>query len=66
MNKDFQMISTQDCAQFLTAFARVKIYDFEIFEALESVFLSTIDQANGETLVTMYLAHSSLSQNIIK
>lgn len=60
-DQDFLDLTTLDCAQFLTAFARVNIYDFELFEALERVFLKQIDQANGETLVTMYNAHAALA-----
>ncbi|CDW89579.1 UNKNOWN [Stylonychia lemnae] len=65
-NQTFHTITTVDCAQFMTAFAKVEIFDFELFESLESVFLSQIDQARGETLVTMYLSHGALSQDMIK
>eukprot|EP00347_Sterkiella_histriomuscorum_P015889 403355301 len=65
-DQDFLDLSTLDCAQFLTAFARVELFDFELFEALERVFLQQIDQANGETLVTMYNAHASFAQDVVK
>lgn len=55
-----------DCAQFLTAFARVEMFDFELFEFLELQLVKNLHEANGQTLVTVLLAHSALCQNVIK
>lgn len=65
-NNPLQTLKPVDCAQFLTAFARLEIFDFEVFEALERNFFHNIDKAEGETLVTMFLAHSALSQDVIR
>ena len=55
-----------DCAQFMTAFCRVSMFDLELFEALEGVFVKKIDQTSAETLVTMFTSHAAWSQNLIE
>jgi hypothetical protein len=50
----------------MTAYCRVGIFDFELFEILENVFIKNIDKASGETLVTMFTSHASWAQNMIE
>ena len=40
----------------MTAFCRVKLFEqhFDLFELLERHFVKHIDNASGETLVTMF------------
>lgn len=38
----------------------------ELFEVLESVFIKRIEEAEGETLVTMFTTHASWAQNMIE
>ena len=56
---DSTLLSPLDCAQFMTAFCRVKLFDPELFEVLEHCFTKRIDEATGETLVTMFVSHAS-------
>lgn len=58
--KQLLSLKPVDCAQFLTAFARVEMFDFELFEFLELQLLKDIQEANGQTLVTVLLAHQAL------
>lgn len=49
-----------DCAQLMSAFCKVKLFEgnLDLFELLERHFVKYIDQATGETLVTMYTSHA--------
>lgn len=50
----------------MTAYCRVEMYDLELFEVLEHAFVKRIDEATGETLVTMFSSHASWAQNMIE
>ena len=52
----------------MTAFCRVKLFEqhFDLFELLERHFVKHIDNASGETLVTMFTSHASWEQHIIE
>lgn len=69
-NKDLSLtekLKPIDCAQFMTAFCRVGFFeDQELFEVLEQVFLARIEEASGETLVTIFTAHASWAQSMIE
>ena len=55
-----------DCAQLMTAYCRVKIFDLDLLQTLEEVFLQKIEKAEGETLVTMFNSHANWAQNMIE
>lgn len=52
----------------MTAFCRVKLFEqhFDLFELLERHFVKHIDNASGETLVTMFTSHASWAQHMIE
>ena len=54
-----------DCAQLMTAFSRLKLFEVDLFELLERHFVRNIDQASGETLVTMFASHAAWAQDMI-
>lgn len=43
----------------MTAFCRVGIFDVDFLEILETIFIKRIDEASGETLVTMFTSHAA-------
>ncbi len=55
-----------DCAQLMTAFCRVQLFDFELMEHLERTFVRHIDLASGETLVTMFTSHAAWAAHMIE
>lgn len=63
-----QNLTPLDCAQFLTAFCRVKYFEgnLDLFECLERYFIRNIDRASGETLVTMFISHAAWAQHMIE
>lgn len=56
-----EQLSPLDCAQLMTSFCRLKLFDdnLEFFELIERSFVKHIDEASGETLVTMFTSHAS-------
>ncbi len=50
----------------MTAYCRVSIFDVDLLQTLEQVFVKKIDEANGETLVTMFTSHASWAQDMIE
>lgn len=54
-----------DCAQLMTAFSRLKLFEVDLFELLERHFVRNIDLASGETLVTMFVSHAAWAQDMI-
>ena len=54
-----------DCAQFMTAYRRIGIFDIELFYGLEGAFIRRIEEADGQTLVTMFIAHVSWAKEIV-
>lgn len=52
----------------MTAFCRVKLFEdnLELFELLERSFVRHIDEASGETLVTMFTSHATWAQHMIE
>ena len=52
----------------MTAFCRVKLFEdnLDLFELVERHFVRNIDQASGETLVTMFTSHASWAQHMIE
>jgi hypothetical protein len=51
----------------MTAFCKVKFFEnnLDLFELLERSLVKNIDQASGETLVTMYTSHAAWGQYMI-
>jgi hypothetical protein len=51
----------------MTAFCKVKFFEnnLDLFELLERSFVKYIDNASGETLVTMYTSHAAWGQYMI-
>lgn len=49
----------------MTAFSRLKLFEVDLFELLERHFVRNIDDASGETLVTLYVSHAAWSQDMI-
>ena len=66
--KEERFLSPLDCAQLMSAFCKVKLFDanLDLFELLERQFVKYIDQATGETLVTMYTSHAVWGQHMIE
>ena len=54
-----------DCAQLMTAFCRVKMFDAELLDVLEHLFISRIDEAFGQTLTTMFISHAAWASEMI-
>jgi hypothetical protein len=52
-------IKPNEITQFMTAFCRAQIFDVHLMEALESQFISQIDQAEAPSLVTMFTSHGA-------
>lgn len=52
----------------MSAFCKVKLFEgnLDLFELLERQFVKFIDQATGETLVTMYTSHAVWGQHMIE
>lgn len=55
-----------DCAQFMTAYCRVGIFDLELFEVLEMAFIKRIDEASGESCVTMFTSHANWCVDMVE
>ena len=53
-----------DCAQIMTSFCRLELYDRELFYLLQNNFYAGIKEGNvnSQTLITMFIAHQSWSQ----
>jgi hypothetical protein len=52
----------------MTAFARVRLFEgnLDLFETLERHFVKNVDFASGETLVTLFTAHSSWAAHMVE
>ena len=50
----------------MTAFCRVGIFDIDFLEMLETIFIKRIEEASGETLVTMFTSHAAWAENMIE
>jgi hypothetical protein len=61
--KPQEQLTPLDCAQLMTAYCRNKLFDdnFDLFDLLERSFVRHIDDATGETLVTMFTSHASFA-----
>ncbi len=66
--REERRLTPLDCAQIMTAFCKVKLFEnnLDLFELLERHFVKYIDQATGETLVTMYTSHAAWGQHMIE
>lgn len=49
----------------MTAYSRVEMWDLEFFEVLEKVFIDKIEEATGESIVTMFVSHSNWAAHMI-
>ena len=64
MNQKHNHLKAIDCAQIMTAYCKLEMYDRELFYMLENNFYSRMkqDRVNSTTLITMFLAHQNWSQ----
>ena len=63
---DKSSLAPIDCAMFMTAYCRGNMFkEVELLESLQASFLTKIDEANGQTLVTMLNAHAAWATHII-
>ena len=50
----------------MTAYCRIGLFDIDLFYALETSFTRKIEQADGQTLVTMFVAHSIWGAQVVQ
>ena len=49
----------------MAGFCRIELFDLEFFTIIEKIFVNKIEGASGETLVTIFTAHSAWAMHII-
>lgn len=50
----------------MAAYCRIGLFDVDLFYGLETSFIRKIEQADGQTLVTMFVAHANWAEYLVK
>lgn len=66
-NQTISDLKPIDCAMFVKAFTDAKMFrEIELLESLQAAFLSKIDEASGEDLVAILIAHHKWGTFIVE